>query len=146
MKVKIIKIKNEIRERFSLKDTLEDGTIVYNVPENIEELKKCALDTIDWEIEQKLKNKANAVNSKLALFAVQLALLSSPDTTGLTDTQKQLLANIEQLVGFEYTDSELAENATARTVELLTSATQKAARIGSATTIEEVVEVLNEDS
>ncbi len=74
------------------------------------------------------------------------ALLSNPDTSNLTDTQKQLLANIEQLIGFEYTDSELAENATARTVELLTSATQKAARIASATTIEEVVEVLNEDS
>ncbi len=42
MLVRILKEEDEIREKFDLTDELENGTIVYNVPENLDTLKKCA--------------------------------------------------------------------------------------------------------
>lgn len=143
MLVKRLKIENLIKENFYLKSIDEEGNEFYNVPTDLTTLKKYAIDTIDWEVEQELKYKANAVNSKLALFALDLVLSLSPDLSKLTASQKVVIENYKELKKLEYIDSQIAEQATSKLVSLLKSSYKIGAVIMSAKTIEEVLEKLN---
>ncbi len=152
MLVNRLKIGNEIREQFELKEVSENGTMAYSVPENLDTLKKCAYDTLDWEVGQKVKAVAgqgvqlSTVNSKMIILLAKIVNKSNPKLDSLTDLEKELFNNMLDLANTDYTDSELANNTIKTVKELLSNAMQKATRIAQAKTIEAVIEILNEDS
>ena len=67
--IKVIKIGELVFERIEPFIVDEKGNKVWNIPDSLEELKKCALDTIKWDAGLKLK-KTDWVVTKIAEIQV----------------------------------------------------------------------------
>lgn len=121
------------------------------IPTDLEEFKAMAIDTINWVVGDNIKKALSnqqtllsASNSKaIALLAKVVATLN-PDVSGLTALEKSAYDSIQNLAANGYADSELLNASLASTDSEIAKASDKVTRITNATTIDEVIAVLNE--
>jgi hypothetical protein len=149
--IKQIKIGQNIYDGFEEKTTLEDGSVVWNIPTNVDELKSIAIDTINWQIGDSVKKAVGNTNVNLsASNAKGIALLAkvvnaqNPDTSSLTDLELDSYNKMVALADGGYADSELLNASLTNVSEFITRATDKVARVTQAESIDDVITILNE--
>ena len=149
--IKILKKQNQIFQNFEEKTVLEDGTVEWNIPQDVDELKAMAIDTINWQIGSSVKKAVGNTNVNLsAANAKGIALLAkvinaqNPDTSTLTELEKDSWNKLVALAENGYADSELLNASLTNVSSSIERGTDKVARIASANTHEEVIAILNE--
>jgi len=149
--IKILKKQNQIFTNFEEKEILEDGTVKWNIPQVIDDLKAMAIDTINWQIGDSVKKEVGNTNVNLsASNAKAIALLAkvvnaqSPDVSSLTELEKDSLDKLINLADGGYADSKLLNASLTNVSEFIASGTDKITRITKATTHDEIIAILNE--
>ena len=149
--IKMLKKNNQVFQNFEEKEVLEDGTVVWNIPTNVEEFKAMAIDTINWQIGDGVKKAVGNTNVNLsASNAKGIALLAkvvnaqSPDTSSLTELEADSYNKLISLADGGYADSELLNASLTNVSEFIAKGTDKVSSIASATAIDEVIAILNE--
>jgi len=150
--IKILKKENQVFQNFNEKDVLEDGSVVWNIPTDIEEFKALAIDTINWQIGDNVKKALGSIQINLsAANAKGIALLAkvinaqNPDTSSLTSLEADNYNKMVALADGGYADSELLNASLTSVTDEIANGTEKIVRITNATTIEEIIEILNEE-
>jgi len=149
--IKILKKGNQVFQNFDEKEILEDGTVIWNIPTDVEEFKALAIDTINWQIGDSVKKalgntqtNLSASNAKGIVLVAKVLNSLSPKQTGLSDLEKDSFNKMIELGENGYADSGLLNASLSKVSEFIASGTDKAVRVTSATTIDEVIEILNE--
>ncbi len=149
--IKMLKKNNQVFQNFEEKEILEDGTVVWNIPTNVEEFKAMAIDTINWQIGDGVKKAVGNTNVNLsASNAKGIALLAkvvnaqSPDTSSLTELEADSYNKLISLADGGYADSELLNASLTNVSEFIARATDKVARVTQAESIDDVITILNE--
>ena len=149
--IRILKTGNEIRLNFEESFIGEDGEVAFSIPQNVEEFKNLAIDTINWEVGSNVKTalgntQANlsASNAKgITLIAKVLSNLS-PSLDGLTTLEVDSYNKIITLATAGYADSQLLNNSLANVTLFINSGDEKISRILASTTIPAIIAILNE--
>lgn len=149
--IRILKQNSRIKYGIEKFCTDENDVEVWNIPTNIDEFKSMAIDTINWEIGDNVKKALGNTQTNLsASNAKGIVLVSkvlnglNPDLTGLTDLEKDSFNKMVTLGDNGYADSQLLNASLSSVSEFIASGTAKVARVTSATTIDEVIDILNE--
>jgi len=148
--IKVIKLGDNIYQKIEKKSIDEQGNEIWNVPEDLEEFKAVAIDTVNWTVGDKIKKAMennitllNAANSKAIVLLAKVVNTLNPDLSGLTDKEKSAFDIITSLGDNGYSDSELLN----ASVSIISDSVQKVptfiANITDATSHEEVIEILN---
>jgi hypothetical protein len=153
LRIKRLKLNNKIYENLRLFETdLESYELTRNplIPENLEEFKKIAVDTIQSSIGLDVKKQAktqvnlSASNSKFILLLYKVMKLNGLKTDGLSPKEKEALEVADKLVEEGYTESDLMLNTLKKVQSSRLKGGEKVKRVLNAKSIEEVIEVLNE--
>jgi len=153
--IRILKKQDTIYRNYEEKTIDENGEVNWTIPEDIDLFKKLAVDTLNWEIAILVKEKAqnnililNAVNSKaiafLSMLIGKLIDATSIDLDDLTTTQSEIWDSLLKMGNSQYTDSELLKNTLINVEEYVKKGGDKINRILNATTIDDIIEILNE--
>ena len=144
MRIKILKENGFIRKNF------EEGG--WNVPTDLEEFKTLAVDTINWQIGDNIKKtlgntqtNLSASNAKAIALSVKVISSLNPNLDSLTELEKDSWSKLVLLEQNGYADSQMLNTSISSVSEFIAKGTDKATRVSSATTHEEVIAVLNED-
>ena len=113
--IKLIKLGDNIIANIEPYYYDEEGNQIWNIPNNLDELKKAMIDTYNWLIGQSIKNllgddtKLPASNSKAIVLLSKIVSQLIPDNTilNLTDLEKSAWNKLLFLADNEYSDSEL---------------------------------------
>jgi len=148
--IKKIKKGSEIYLNFEEK-TIIDGVEFWNIPTDVEEFKAMAIDTINWQIGNNIKKaigntnvNLSASNSKGIALLAKVINAQNPDLTGLSDLEKDSFNKMVALGDSGYADSELLNASLSNVSSFIAAGTDKVTRVTSATTIDEVINILNE--
>ena len=132
--------------------TVEDGQEAWNIPQYLEEFKKLAIDTINWQIGDSVKKASgnmqtnlSASNAKAIALLAKLIEPSQEQLDKLTELEKDSWNKLDALAVGGYADSQLLNVSLASVSKFITKGTDKATRVINATTHEEVIAILNED-
>jgi len=115
---------------------------------SIDELRVAAMDTINWIAGRTVKKAVgetvniSASNSKAIAMLAKVIFSQSPDLSGLTDKERASYDALVALADAGYSDSELLLRALTAVQEAVASAAEKSAQIASATTVDEIIAVL----
>lgn len=135
-----------------IQNTIHD-TITKELIENysLEELRKIAMDTINWQtginIKKDLDNNQillSASNSKAIVLLAKALGLKDIDISNLTQKEQTALNLILQLGNTDYIDSDMLVASLSSTDTNIKLGTKKILAIVNATTKEQIEEVLNE--
>jgi hypothetical protein len=150
--IKILKINNQIFHNFNEKSIDEQGNETWNIPQDLEDFKSLAIDTLNWQIGQAVLKKAggkqvdlSASNSKAIALIVKLLDALTPNLDNLTPLEKDSYNNLLALANSGYSDSEKLKKSTEAVAENIAKYTDKIQRVTQAKTHDEVIEILNED-
>ncbi len=150
--IKILKNGDEIKTNFSEKEVLEDGTVVWNIPQNLEEFKSMAIDTINWQIGDNVKKSLgntqtnlSASNAKAIALLAKLIKPTQTQLDSLTDLEKDSWGKLKSLADNGYADSELLNASLSSVSEFIQKGTDKIVRVTQTQNHDEVIAILNED-
>lgn len=138
------------------------GNLVYNniskesednlLPTDLEEFKKVAIDTINWQIGNGVKRAVgntdvnlSAANAKAIVLLTKVMNTLNPSLDGLSNLEKDSYDKMTTLAGGGYADSELLNGSLGSVSELIAKSSDKVARVTSSTSIDEVITILNEE-
>jgi hypothetical protein len=145
--IKVIKIGDLIYQNIEPFYLNENGEKVWNIPTDLEELRKCTIDTINWLIGQEVKNslgdytKLSAANSKAITLLVK-AIGNNADTSKFTETEKQIWGIMQKLADAGYSDSELLLKSLTLVSEKITKYSDLINKALNATTVDELIGIL----
>jgi hypothetical protein len=145
--IKTIKIGDLVYQGIEAKTIDGNGNEVWNIPNDLEELRGCVIDTLNWLIGQEVKNsvgdytKLSAANSKAIVLLVK-ALGNNADTSNFTDTEKQIWDKLSALGDAGYSDSQLLLNSLTAVIRSVTQYSTMIDNALKATTVEELIEIL----
>ena len=149
--IKVIKINNLIYQNIEPFYIDENGYKVWNIPNDLEELRKCTIDTFNWLIGQKVKKqsggdftKLSAGNSKAIVLLLKLIDTLNPNETNLTDTEKSILDKLRTFGKNGYSDSQMLNNMLESVLNNISVYSQKIEQAQQATTIDELIKLLEE--
>ena len=149
--IKVIKINELVFERIEPYTINENGERVWNIPSSLEELRKCTIDTFNWLIGQKVKEvsggdstKLSAANSKAIVLLVKLVDTLKPDTSKLTDKEKQIFNLLKEFANNGYSDSELLLNPLNAVLNNIGEYSQKITKAQNAKSVDELIKLLSE--
>jgi len=149
--IKQLKKGNNIYQNFEEKTVSEDGVETWNIPTDVEEFKALAIDTINWQIGDNVKKALGNTQTNLsASNAKGIALLAKVinaqehDTSTLTDLELDSYNKMVALAEGGYADSQLLNASLSKVSEFIAVGTDKVSRVTSATTIDAVIDILNE--
>lgn len=149
--IKQLKKGNQILSNFDEKTVSEDGSTIWNIPEGIDEFKTMAIDTINWQIGSNLKKaigstsvNLSASNSKGIALLAKVINAQNPDTSSLTELEADSYNKIIALADSGYADSELLNTSVSNIGKFVAAGTDKVVRVTNATSVSEVIEILNE--
>ena len=148
--IKQIKIGNLIYTNIEHKITDENGQEIWNIPTDVEELRKATIDTINWKIGNDVKKatgdfaKLTAANSKAIVIVLKLLNTLNPDTSSLTDFEKSAYDKMQILANNGYGDSELLNTSLDAVTNGVTKGQDLISKALQATTIDELIGILNE--
>jgi len=151
MLIKKIKKDNLIYTNIEDK-TVVDGQEIWNIPQDLKEFKTMAIDTINWQIGDSVKNalgksqtNLSASNAKgIALLAKVISSLN-PNLDNLTELEKDSWNKLVILAENGYADSQMLNTSITSVMEYIQKGTGKITRVVSAKTHEEVIGILNEE-
>ena len=149
--IKILKIENKVYQNFEEKKLDEKGNEVWNIPTDLKEFRAMAVDTINWQIGDNVKKalgntqtNLSASNAKGIVLVSKVLNTLNPNLDGLTDLEKDSWQKMVALADSGYSDSELLNNSLTKVSEYIEAGTDKIARITSANSIENIINILNE--
>jgi len=134
-----------------------DNLIYTNVEESeveeylkdLETFRKITIDTINWWIGNKVKKatgdvtKLSAANSKAIVLLTKLLKTLNPDTSSLTELEKEAWNKLLIFADIGYADSELLNNSLQAVQTYALQGNELIKQALNATTIEELIEILN---
>ena len=145
-----LKIDNRIFENIELKTIDEDGNETWNVTQNLDEFKKVALDTINWQIGQSVQKalgdtqiNLSASNAKAVALLAKLISPSSAKLSKLSTKEKAAWDKLNLLANNGYADSDMLIVSLDAVLSYIQKGTEKATRIAQAKTHEEIEAILN---
>jgi hypothetical protein len=147
--IKVIKIGTLVYQNIEAKTIDENGNEVWNIPNDVESLRKCVIDTINWLIGQEIKNslgdytKLSAANSKAITLLVK-AIGNNADTSKFTETEKQIWRIMQKLADAGYSDSELLLKSLTLVSEKITKYSDLINKALNAATVDELIRILEE--
>ena len=148
---KVIKIGELIYQNIKPFYVDEHGNEVWNIPNDLEELRACVIDTFNWLIGQEVKKqsggdftKLSAANSKLGVLLVKIVDTLNPDLTNLTENEKVIWDTAKQFAVQRYSDSELLKNLMNAVLNNISVYSTKIEQAQQATTTDELIKLLEE--
>ena len=148
--IKIIKINNNIYQNIEPKTIDEKGNETWNIPTDLDEFKKVAIDTINWVAGDRIKKAVqnnitllNASNSKAIVLLGKIINSLNPDLSKLTDNEKNAFDNMVTLGKNGYADSKLLNTMIDSVTSNITSLPQKITDVQNANSIDEIIKILN---
>jgi hypothetical protein len=148
--IKTIKIGDLVYQNIEAKTTDENGNEVWNIPNDLETLRNCVIDTFNWLVGQEVKKaiggdfvKMSASNSKAIVLIIK-ALDSSADKSNFTDTEKAIWDTMLNLGNSGYCDSELLLNSITAVGNKIQEFSSKISNAMKATTTDELISLLEE--
>ena len=111
--IRVIKIGNQVYENFMPYYMNEEGQKVWNIPNNPAKLKNCLTDTLGWVVSRNIVKAIGDANKKDASTTKAIALLAklistlNPDTSKLTENEKNAYEKLLTLTNTGYSDSTL---------------------------------------
>ena len=148
--IKQIKIGNLIYKNIEPFYVNEKGKRIWNIPNDLEELRKAVIDTINWKVGDEVKKatgdlvKLSAANSKAIVIVLKLLETLNPDTSKLNDLEKSAYEKMLTLADNGYGDSELLNNSLDAVLNGTTKGQTLIAKALKAETTEELLGILNE--
>lgn len=149
--IKEIKI-GEFVYRNITKTENEDGKEVWVVPEKLDAFKQVAMDTINWQIGQKVKlalgdtqTSLSAANAKAVALLAKFLSPTKAQLATLTKKEKAAWDKLRLLADNGYADSDLLVGSLDAVLAYIQKGTDKAMRIAKAVDHDAVIEILNED-
>ncbi len=115
--IRLLKVGNVIYENTAPYYINENGQKVWNIPSNPENLKNCLIDTLGWVVSQNIvktigdANKKDASTTKAIVLLAKLVNTLNPDTSKLTENEKNAYEKLLALGGIGYSDSALLNEA-----------------------------------
>ncbi len=141
--MKYLKIKKSIHENITADNDV--------VPENFNELKAVAIDTMNWRIGFEVQknnggdhSKIDAAQSKTSVLLAKLINTFNPDTSSLTELEQAAFDKLIYQADAGYADSELLNNSLTVLNEKITIYTERIARIVVAADRDEILSILTE--
>lgn len=148
--IKIIKLGDLIHQNIEEKIIDKNGNEVWSIPTDLTELKQIAVDTVNWVIGNKVKKAFNnnqtalsSANSKAITLLAKLISTLNPDISTLTELEKLAYDKIVASANSGYADSQLLNSSLDVVAVNLQVGGKAIADIQNATTIDEVIAVLN---
>ena len=149
--IKILKIDDLIYQNIDENATDENGEPLYDLPTDIDKFKALAIDTVNWQIGDNVtrslgntQTNLSASNAKAVVLLAKLIGTLNPDTTGLSQLELDSYNKMLALADNGYSDSELLNSSLAKVSEYIAAGTDRATRVSSANSIEEIIAILNE--
>ncbi|ADV47021.1 hypothetical protein [Nitratifractor salsuginis] len=144
--IKIIKIGDLVYQNIGVESG--EGNGQWNIPKELEELRGCTIDTINWLIGQEVKKasggefvKMSAANSK-AITLIVKAIDGAADKSNFTKNEKVAWDAMLSLAEGGYSDSELLVQSLTAVTKNIQIYSQKIKQALAATTIDELIEIL----
>jgi len=147
--IKAIKINNQIHTNIKPYYIDEKGNKIWNIPNDLEELRKSAIDTFNWLIQRAVKKTAesqaglSASNSKAIALVIKLLDAQNPDTSSLTELEKSAYNKMLNLANAGYSDSELLNNVLNAVTTNISIYTEKIEAAVQAESIDELIGLLS---
>jgi len=149
--IKVVKIKDLVYTNIEEKTIDENGNEIWNIPSDLDEFKKVAIDTINWVAGDRVKKAVqnnitllNASNSKAIVLLVKIINSLNPDLSNLSDNEKNAFNKMVALGDNGYADSKLLNTMIDSVTNNITSLSQKIADVEKAESIDEIIKILNE--
>ena len=149
--IKVIKIGDSIYQNYEEKAINENGQEVWNIPTDLTKLKAIAVDTINWVAGDRVKKAVqnnitllNASNSKAIVLLGKIINSLNPDTSNLSDNEKNAFNKMVTLGNNGYSDSKLLNDMLDSVINNVTNISQKIADVQNANSIDEIIKILNE--
>ena len=149
--IKVVKIKDLVYTNIEEKTIDENGNEIWNIPSDLDEFKKVAVDTINWVAGDRIKKTIqgnitllNASNSKAIVLLGKIINSLNPDLSKLTDNEKNAFDKMVTLGNNGYADSKLLNMMMDSVTSNITSLSQKIADVQNANSTNDVIKILNE--
>jgi hypothetical protein len=145
--IKTIKIGDLVYQGIEAKTIDENGKEIWNIPNDLEKLRACVIDTLNWLIGQEVKNsvgdytKLSAANSKAMVLLVK-AVDGVADKSNFTQTEQDIWNEMLKLANARYGDSNLLLNSLKAVSENITKYSTMIDNALKATTVEELIKIL----
>ena len=124
----------------------ENGNKVWNIPDDPERLKSCLEDTLGWLVAQKITktlisaDKEKAATTKGIVLLAKIISTLNPDTSSLTENERQAYNLLLQLANVGYSDSDLLQISTNSLLENLQWYKQKLQELERLNTLDELIQ------
>jgi len=147
--IKKIKINDMIYTNIEAFYVDEEGNKNWNIPSDLETLRKATIDTFNWLIGQEVKRTAknftglSASNSKAIALVIKLLDAQNPDTSSLTELEKSAYNKMLNLANVGYSDSELLNNVLNAVTTNISVYTEKIDAAVQAESIDELIGLLS---
>ena len=145
MRIKEIKIGNIMHSNMPI---VEDNE--WSVPEELEDFKQIAIDTVNWKIGKNVKkstgnltNNMSASNAKAIVLLTKIVDAIGFDDSILSELEKSAFDKMTTLADNGYANSNMLVTSITSVSENIEIGTQKVVDITNAESHEEVAEVLN---
>jgi len=149
--IKVIKINNLIYQNIEPYYLNVQGNKVWNIPNDLEKLRNCVIDTFNWLIGQEIKKqsggdftKLSAGNSKAIVLLLKLIDTLNPDESNLTDTEKEILSKLRVFAENGYSDSQMLNNMLNSVLNNISIYSQKIEKAQQAESVDELIKLLEE--
>lgn len=147
--IKLIKINDLIYQNYEEKYVDDQGNEIWNIPNTPQELLPVVLDTINWWVGERVRKtmgdlvKMSAANSKAIALLFKVVDSLQPDTSALSEKERQIYDAMVALAGTGYTDSDLLLSSINAVNKYVQRGEQLAGEANRAQTLEELLNVLN---
>jgi hypothetical protein len=147
--IKTIKIGDLVYQNIEAKTIDENGNEVWNIPNDLEKLRACVIDTLNWLIGQEVKNilgdytKLSAANSKAVVLLVK-AVDGVADKSNFTQTEQDIWNEMLKLANAGYGDSQLLLNSLNAVTDNIQTYSDKINKALAATSTDELISLLEE--
>jgi hypothetical protein len=148
--IKWIKIGDLVYQNIEPKTIDEDGNEIWNIPSDLEKLRSCTIDTLNWLIGQSVKTttggqditKLSAANSKAVVLVTKLIESLNPDTSALTTKEQEIYDKMKLLAQSGYADSDLLLRSLDSVFEAIQQYSALVDEAVKAQSVDELIEIL----
>jgi len=141
-----IKLGNKIYDNLIPKQYDEDGNVIWNIPDDPDQLKAAIADTLGWIVYDNIQksinrsaDKLNASSTKAVCLLAKVISTLSPDLSQLTEKEQSAFNKMLALADQGYTDSDLLNFTSSTLKEQLNWYSEKMQELNSLETLDELV-------
>jgi len=141
-----IKLGNKVYDNLIPKQYDEDGNVIWNIPDDPNQLKAAIADTLGWIVYDNIQksinhsaDKLNASSTKAVCLLAKIISTLSPDLSQLTEKEQSAFNKMLALADQGYTDSDLLNFTSSTLQEQLNWYAEKMQELNSLETLDELV-------